>query len=131
MSRTDLIADAFTIIRNAALIKRDTVDIPASNTLKAILDILKKNEYIENFKLMEDSKQGMIKVYLRYLSGKPAIKNIKRISRPGLRVYVKQEKVPSVLRGRGLAIVSTSKGIMTDKDARVGHLGGEVIAYVW
>jgi len=107
MSRTDLIADAFTIIRNAAMIKRDTVDIPASNTLKSVLQILKQNDYIENFKVMEDKKQGMIKVYLRYLSGKSAIKDIKRISKPGLRVYVKQEKVPSVLRGRGLAIVRT------------------------
>jgi small subunit ribosomal protein S8 len=131
MSRTDLIADAFTIIRNAAMIKRDTVDIPASNTLKSVLQILKQNDYIENFKVMEDKKQGMIKVYLRYLSGKSAIKDIKRISKPGLRVYVKQEKVPSVLRGRGLAIVSTSKGIMTDKDAKEQHIGGEVIAYVW
>lgn len=131
MSRTDLIADAFTVIRNGMMIKRETVDIPASNTLKSILDILKREEYIENFKVMEDKKQGMIKVYLRYLSGKPAMKDIKRISKPGLRVYVKQEKLPTVLRGRGLAIVTTSKGIMTDKVAREQHLGGEVIAYVW
>ena len=131
MSRTDLIADAFTIIRNAMMVKKETVDIPASKTLKSIFDILKREEYIENFKLMEDKKQGMIKVYLRYLSGKSAIKNIKRISKPGLRVYVKQEKLPTVLRGRGLAIVTTSKGIMTDKDAREQRLGGEVIAYVW
>ena len=131
MSRTDLIADAFTIIRNAMMVKKETVDIPASKTLKSIFDILKREEYIENFKLMEDKKQGMIKVYLRYLSGKSAIKNIKRISKPGLRVYVKQEKLPTVLRCRCLAIVTTSKGIMTDKDAREQRLGGEVIAYVW
>jgi len=131
MSRTDLIADSFTIIRNAMTVKKETADIPASNTLKSILDILKREEYIENFKVMEDKKQGMIKVYLRYLSGKPAIKNIKRISKPGLRVYVKQEKIPTVLRGRGLAIVTTSKGIMTDKEAKEQHIGGEVIAYVW
>jgi len=131
MSRTDLIADALTIIRNGIMVKKETVDIPASNTLKSILEILKTNEYIENFKVMEDKKQGMIKVYLRYLSGKSAIKNFKRISKPGLRVYVKQKKVPSVLRGRGLAIVSTSKGIMTDKEAKEQHIGGEVIAYIW
>ncbi|MCX5710855.1 MAG: 30S ribosomal protein S8 [Candidatus Omnitrophica bacterium] len=131
MSRTDLIADSFTIIRNAMMVKKETADIPASKTLKSILDILKREEYIENFKVMEDKKQGMIKVYLRYLSGKPAIKNIKRISKPGLRVYVKQAKIPTVLRGRGLAIVTTSKGIMTDKEAKEQHIGGEVIAYVW
>ena len=131
MSRTDLIADAFTIIRNAIMAKKETADIPASNTLKSILGILKQENYLENFKLLEDKKQGLIRVYLRYIAGKPAIKNIKRISRPGLRKYVKQKKVPSVLRGRGLAIVSTSKGIITDKQAREMKVGGEIIAYIW
>lgn len=131
MSRTDLIADVFTIIRNALLIKRDAVDVPASKSIKAIMDILKKYEYIENFKLIEDKKQGLIRIYLRYISGKPAIRNIKRVSRPGLRVYVKGKKVPSVLRGRGLAIVSTSKGLVTDKEAKELGLGGEVLAYIW
>lgn len=131
MSRTDLIADAFTIIRNAIMAKKETADIPASNTLKSILGILKQENYIENFKPLEDKKQGLVRVYLRYIAAKPAIKNIKRISRPGLRIYVKQKKIPSVLRGRGLAIVSTSKGIMTDKQAREMKIGGEIIAYVW
>lgn len=131
MSRTDLIADVFTIIRNAILIKRDVVDVPASGNIRSIMGILKKNEYIDNFKLIEDKKQGMVRVYLKYTAGKPAIRNIKRVSRPGLRVYVKGKKIPAVLRGRGLAIVSTSKGLLTDKEAKEIGTGGEVIAYVW
>jgi small subunit ribosomal protein S8 len=131
MSRTDLIADVFTIIRNAIMVKRDTVDVPASNNIRAILGILKKSEYIDNFKEIEDKKQGLARVYLKYVAGKPAIRNIKRISKPGLRVYVPKKKVPSVLRGRGLAIISTSKGVISDKDAREQNLGGEVIGYVW
>jgi len=131
MSRTDLIADAFTMIRNAIMAKKDNVDIPASNTIKSILEILKKENYIENFKFIEDRKQGLVRIYLKYVTHKPAIRNIKRVSRSSLRVYVKHQKVPSVLRGRGLAIISTSKGIMTDKEARDSGVGGEVIAYVW
>jgi len=131
MSRSDLIADSFTIIRNATMIKKDTVDIPASNIFKSILGILKKEDYIENFKLIEDKKQGILRVYLKYTAGKSAIRNIKRISRPGLRNYCKHKKVPIVLRGRGLAIISTSGGIMTDKEAREKSLGGEVIGYIW
>ena len=131
MSRTDLIADSFTIVRNAIMAKKDIADISASNTMKSILDILKKENYVDNFKIIEDKKQGQVRIYLKYASGKPAIRNIKRISRPGLRVYVKRDKVPVVLRGRGLAIISTSKGIMTDKDARESGLGGEVIGYIW
>lgn len=131
MSRTDLIADNFTIIRNAIMAKKENADMPASRGMKSILDILKKENYIDNFKLIEDKKQGILRVYLRYIAGKPAIRNLKRISRPGLRIYVKNTKVPSVLRGRGLAIISTSKGIMLDKEARELKIGGEVIAYVW
>ncbi|MFH1458239.1 MAG: 30S ribosomal protein S8 [Candidatus Omnitrophota bacterium] len=131
MSRTDLIADTFTIIRNAIMVRKDTVDVPSSNTIKSILDILKNERYIENFKLMEDNKQGTARVYLKYVAHKPAIRNLKRISRSGLRVYVKHKKVPSVLRGRGLAIISTSKGVMTDKQAKEQGMGGEVIGYVW
>jgi small subunit ribosomal protein S8 len=131
MSRTDLIADVFTIIRNAARIKKDTVDLPASGNIKSIMAILKKNEYIDNFKLIEDKKQGVVRVYLKYIAGKSAIRNIKRVSKPGLRVYVKGKKVPTVLRGRGLAIVSTSKGVITDKEARELGVGGEVIGYIW
>lgn len=131
MSRTDLIADVFTIIRNAILIKRDTVDLPASGNIKSIMAILKKNEYIDNFKLIEDKKQGLVRVYLKYIAEKSAIRNIKRISRPGLRVYARAKKIPTVLRGRGLAIVSTSKGVITDKEARELGVGGEIIGYIW
>jgi len=131
MSRTDLIADVFTIIRNAIMIKRDVVDLPASGNIKSIMAILKKNEYIENFKEIEDEKQGLVRVYLKYIAGKSAIRNIKRISKSGLRVYVKGKKIPAVLRGRGLAIISTSKGVVTDKEARELGIGGEVIGYIW
>jgi len=131
MSRTDLIADTFTMIRNAIMAKKENVDVPASKQIKSILDILKNESYIDNFKLIEDKKQGYLRIYLKYLSGKPAIKNIKRISKPGLRVYVKHEKVPSVLRGRGLAIISTPKGITTGEEAKKLGLGGEVIGYIW
>ena len=131
MSRTDLIADVFTIIRNAIMIKREAVDVPASNIIKKILGILKEEGYIENFKAIEDKKQGVCRVYLKYTAGKSAIRNIKRISRPGLRSYVKNKKVPAVLRGKGIAVISTPKGLMTDKAAREGGLGGEVIGYIW
>ncbi|MDD4893999.1 MAG: 30S ribosomal protein S8 [Candidatus Omnitrophica bacterium] len=131
MSRTDLIADTFTMIRNAIMAKKEDLDVPASKQVKSILEILKKENYIDNFKLIEDKKQGYLRVYLKYTSGKPAIKSIKRISKPGLRVYVKNDKIPSVLRGRGLAIVSTSKGITTGEEAKSLGLGGEIIGYVW
>jgi small subunit ribosomal protein S8 len=131
MSRTDIIADTFTMIRNAIMAKKDNLDVPASGTIKSILEILKNEEYIDTFKLIEDKRQGVFRVYLKYLSGRPAIRNIRRVSRPGLRVYVKNDKVPSVLRGKGLAIISTSKGIITDKQAREASIGGEVIGYIW
>jgi len=131
MSRTDLIADAFTIIRNAIMAKKDNADVPSSGTIKAILEILKRENYIDNFKLIEDKKQGLARIYLKYIANKPAIRNIKRVSRPGLRVYVTRHKVPAVLRGRGLAIISTSKGVMTDSQARELGLGGEIIGYIW
>ena len=131
MSRTDLIADVFTIIRNAIVVKKDVVDFPASGNIKSIVAILKKNEYIDNFKVIEDKKQGVVRVYLKYIAGKSAIRNIKRVSKPGLRVYVRGKKVPTVLRGRGLAIISTSKGVITDKEARELGVGGEVIGYIW
>jgi len=131
MSRSDLIADVFTIMRNAIMAKKESVDVPASNTIKSILEILKREGYIENSKFIEDKKQGQVRIYLKYIAEKPAIRSIKRASRPGLRLYVKHKKVPVVLRGRGLAIVSTSKGIMTDKDARENSLGGELIGYIW
>lgn len=131
MSRTDLIADGFTMIRNAIMAKKEAVDIPASNIIKSILEILKKESYIENFKIIEDKKQGLARVYLKYIAGKPAIRNIRRVSKSSLRLYVKHDKIPLVLRGRGLAIISTSKGILTDEEAREKKIGGEIIAYIW
>lgn len=131
MSRTDLIADSFTMIRNAIMAKKETVDMPASKITKSIFEILKKQGYIENLKLIEDKKQGVLRVYLKYVAGKPAIRNISRVSKPGLRIYVKQDKVPSVLRGRGIAIVSTSSGIITGEEAKAGKVGGEIIGYIW
>lgn len=131
MSRTDLIADTFTMISNAMMAKKENLDVPASNTIKAIMNVLKKEGYIENFKLIEDKKQGLIKIYLKYIAGKSAIRKLKRISKPGLRVYAKRDKIPSVLRGRGLAIISSSKGIITDKEAKELGVGGEIIGYVW
>ncbi len=131
MSRTDLIADTLTMIRNAIMAKKENLDVPSSKQIKSILDILKNENYIDNFKLVEDKKQNYMRIYLKYISGKSAIKSIKRISKPGLRVYVNHLKIPSVLRGRGLAIISTSKGITTGEEAKKLGLGGEVIAYVW
>ncbi len=131
MSRTDLIADVFTMIRNAHMAKKDTVDVPASNSVKAIMEILKKNEYIENYKLIEDKKQGLVRVYLKYIAGKPAIRNIERVSTPSTRLYVKKTKVPAVLRGRGIAIVSTSKGMVVDREAKELGVGGEIVGYIW
>lgn len=131
MSRTDLIADTFTMIRNAVMAKKENLDVPASGVIKAILEIMQKEQYIEAFKLIEDKKQGVFRIYLKYVYGKSAIRNIKRISKSSLRVYVKAGRVPSVLRGRGLSVISTSKGIVTDKQARELGLGGEVIAYIW
>ena len=131
MSRTDLIADAFCMIRNAIMAKKENVDIPASGTLKSILEILKRENYIDNFKQIEDKKQGILRIYLKYLSGKPAIRNLQRVSKSGLRVYVKRDKVPSVLRGKGIAVISSSKGIMTNIEAKAQNIGGEVMAYIW
>jgi small subunit ribosomal protein S8 len=131
MSQTDLIADTFTRIRNAIMAKKDNLDVPASKTTKSILEILQKENYIDNFKFIEDKKQGLLRIYLKYIAGRPAIRNIMRVSKPGLRQYAKHKKVPSVLKGKGLAIISTSKGIMTDTAARESGLGGEVIGYIW
>ncbi len=131
MSRTDLIADVFTIVRNAIMVHKNIVDVPASKTLKAIMEIFKEESYIDTFKFIEDNKQGVLRIYLKYLAGKSAIRNIKRISKSGLRVYVNHDKIPVVLRGKGLAILSTSKGIVTNRKAKELGLGGEVICYIW
>jgi len=132
MKTTDPIADMLTRIRNASSARHATVDIPASNMKKAIAEILHAEGYIKNFQIVNDGTQGIIRVTLKYTPDKVrAITGIRRISKPGLRVYAGVENLPNVLRGLGIAILSTSKGIMTDKKARKLHIGGEVLAYVW
>ena len=132
MHITDPIADMLTRIRNASSAKHDTVDVPASNMKKAIAQILLDEGYIKNFQLIDDGTQGVIRISLKYLPGKEqVIKGLRRVSKPGLRVYAGAEELPRVLKGLGIAIVSTSKGVMTDKAARAQHVGGEVLAFVW
>mgnify|MGYP001081407557 FL=1 len=133
MQITDPIADMLTRIRNANNAKHDTVDVPASNMKKAIAQILLDEGYIKNFQTINDGTQGVIRITLKYIQpGKEkAITGLKRVSKPGLRVYAGAEELPRVLRGLGIAIVSTSKGVMTDKKARQAHVGGEVLAFVW
>jgi small subunit ribosomal protein S8 len=132
MQISDVIADMLTRIRNASNAKHETVDIPASNMKKAIADILLEEGYIKAVSVIEDGKQGVIRVTLKYEQGKVrAIRGIKRVSKPGLRIYSNCEDMPRVMNGLGIAIVSTSKGIMTDKRARRENVGGEVLAFVW
>ena len=132
MHITDPIADMLTRIRNANNAKHDTVDVPASNMKKAIAQILLDEGYIKNFQLIDDGTQGVIRVTLKYNAGKEkVISGLRRVSKPGLRVYAGADELPSVLKGLGIAIVSTSKGVMTDKKARELHIGGEVLAFVW
>ena len=128
---TDVIADMLTRIRNGLLAKHETVVVPASNTKKAIADILLREGYIADVKI-EEGVQGSIVITLKYSNdGAKVITGLKRVSKPGLRVYVGCDEIPSVLGGLGIAILSTSKGIMTDKEARKAHQGGEVLAYIW
>ncbi len=132
MQITDPIADMLTRIRNANSAKHDTVDIPASNMKKAIADILLEEGYIKSFQIINDGMQGIIRITLKYNAGKEkVISGLRRVSKPGLRVYAGADELPSVLRGLGIAIISTSKGVMTDKKARSEHIGGEVLAFVW
>ncbi|MBR2751581.1 MAG: 30S ribosomal protein S8 [Lachnospiraceae bacterium] len=131
MQITDAIADMLTRIRNAGTAGHPTVMVPASNLKKAIAQILVDEGYIASFETMEDDKQGMIKITLKYAAKKHVISGIQRISKPGLRVYADKENLPKVLGGLGIAIISTSKGVMTDKKARKLGVGGEVMAYVW
>ncbi len=132
MHITDPIADMLTRIRNASNAKHETVDVPASNMKKAIAQILLDEGYIKNFQIVDDGTQGTIRIALRYVNGKEkAIAGLRRVSKPGLRVYAGADELPRVLRGLGIAIISTSKGIMTDKKAREAHIGGEVLAFVW
>ena len=132
MQITDPIADMLTRIRTAGTAKHDTVDVPASNMKKAIAEILLEEGYIKNFQLIDNSTQGIIRITLKYGANKTkTINGLRRISKPGLRVYAKSEELPKVLKGLGIALVSTSKGIMTDKKARQENVGGEILAYIW
>lgn len=132
MVMTDPIADFLTRIRNANTVYHDKVEAPASNVKKAIAEILKQEGYIKDVEFVEDGKQGVLRLYLKYSNSKQrVITGLKRISKPGLRVYAKKDQIPKVLGGLGIAVVSTSQGIMTDKQARQAGLGGEVICYVW
>ena len=129
---SDVIADMLTRIRNANNAKHQTVDIPASNMKKAIAEILVEEGYVKSYQVIDDGKQGTIRVTLKYLAGKQkVIRGIRRVSKPGLRIYASCEDMPSVMNGLGIAIVSTSKGIMTGKKAQSLNVGGEVIAFVW
>ena len=132
MQITDPIADMLTRIRNAGSARHETVDVPNSKMKKAIAEILLEEGYIKSFQLIDDGTQGVIRITLKYLPGKEkAIQGLRRVSKPGLRVYAGADELPQVLRGLGIAIISTSKGIMTDKKARAQHVGGEVLACVW
>ncbi|MDR3310277.1 MAG: 30S ribosomal protein S8 [Oscillospiraceae bacterium] len=131
MLTTDPIADMLTRIRNAGSAKHATVDIPRSKMKKAIADILLAEGYIKNFQLVPDGAQGAIRVTLKYSGSEHAIKGLRRVSKPGLRVYAGADELPRVLRGLGIAVISTSRGVMTDKKARIANVGGEVLAFVW
>jgi len=132
MVMSDPIADMLTRIRNANVVKHETVEMPASNAKKEIAEILKREGFIRDAEYIEDNKQGMIRVFLKYGPNQErVITGLKRISKPGLRVYTKSNEIPRVLGGLGIAIISTSKGVMTDKEARAAKAGGEVLCYVW
>ncbi len=131
MQISDVIADMLTRIRNANNAKHETVDVPASNVKKAIADILVEEGYIRSYQLVEDGKQGILRITLKYVGKQKVIQGIRRVSKPGLRIYSGCEDMPKVMNGLGIAIVSTSKGIMTDKQARKQHIGGEILAFVW
>ncbi len=133
MQITDTIADMLTRIRNASSAKHDSVDIPASNMKKAIAQILVDEGYVKNYQVIEDDKQGTIRITLKYqgASKTPVLQGLRRVSKPGLRIYSSSEDMPKVMKGIGTAIVSTSKGVMTDKKARKENVGGEVLAFVW
>ena len=132
MHITDTIADLLTRIRNASTARHDSVDVPASNMKKAIVQILLDEGYIKSYTVVEDGKQGVIHIVLKYTAGKtPVISGLRRVSKPGLRIYTSCEEAPRVMKGLGIAILSTSKGVMTDKEARKQNVGGEVLAFVW
>ena len=132
MKISDPIADMLTRIRNANIVRHETLEIPASNIKKEIAEILKTEGFVKNVEYIEDDKQGIIRVFMKYSNeNERVITGLKRISKPGLRVYAKREELPRVLNGLGIALISTSEGVLTDKEARKRNLGGEVLAYVW
>ena len=132
MQITDPVADMLTRIRNANTAKHEKVDVPASNLKKSIAQILLDEGYIKAYEIVDDGTQGIIRITLKYLAGKEkVISGLRRVSKPGLRVYAGADELPRVLKGLGIAIISTSKGVMTDKTARANHVGGEVLAFVW
>lgn len=131
MSVTDPIADFLTRVRNASKAKKVRVEIPSSGLKKQLAEILKTESYIHDFAMVEDNKQNVIRVHLKYTQGKPAISGLRRISKPGLRIYKGKDELPRVLNGLGTAVISTSKGLLTDKEARKQSIGGEVICYIW
>ena len=131
MVMTDPIADMLTRIRNATIVKGKVVEVPSSKIKLELAKILKEEGYIQDFDLIDDSKQGMIKVYLKYNGKEKVITGLNRISKPGLKVYARKDEIPKVLGGLGIAVMSTSQGIMTDRKARTVGIGGEVICYVW
>lgn len=132
MSMTDPIADFLTRIRNANMVRHESLEVPASKTKKDMAEILKNEGFIKDVEYIEDDKQGIIRVFLKYgKNNERVISGLKRISKPGLRSYVKSDEVPKVLNGLGIAIISTSEGVITDKEARAKKIGGEVLAYIW
>lgn len=131
MPVTDSVSDFLTRIRNASRAKKFRVDIPASNMKKNMAEILKKQKFINDYSLIEDNKQNILRIELKYSNGNSAINGLKKISKPGLRVYKKSDQMPRVLNGLGIAVVSTSKGLLTDKEARNESVGGEIICYIW
>lgn len=131
MAVTDPVANMLTIIRNALKVRKETVDIPASKLNEKILGIFKKDGYIEDVRLLKDNKQSVLKAYLKYENKKSVIVGLSRVSRSGLRVYVSKDEIPRVLSGMGTAVISTSKGVIDDKEARKLKTGGEVLCYIW
>ena len=131
MQVTDTIADLLTRIRNAQAARHDTVEVPASNMKKAICQILVDEGYVKNYTVTEDGKQGIITITLKYAGKEPVIKGLKRVSKPGLWIYSNAQELPRVMKGLGVAIISTSKGVMTDRAARKLNVGGEVLAFIW
>lgn len=131
MAVTDPIADFLTRIRNASKARKPRVDIPASNMKKSLAEILKAQNFIKDYSIVEDNKQNVLRVELKYTNGSPAISGLKRISKPGLRIYKKSDDLPRVLNGLGVAVISTPKGLLTDKDAKTQSVGGEIVCYIW